>query len=130
MISETKLDEIFPSSQFFLDGYSVPFRLDRNENGGVILLYIRDDLPSKLLSINQNIEGFFVEINLRNKKKWLLSYSYNPTKMKISNHLADLSKNTDLYLTKYDQLLFLGDFNAGVEDSSVKIFVLVIILQV
>ena len=72
--------------------------------------------------MNKNIEGFFVEINLRNKKKWLLSCSYNPTKMQISNHLAELSKNTDLYLTKYDQLLFLGDFNAGVEDSSVKNF--------
>ena len=80
MISETKLDESFPPSQFFLDGYMVPFRLDRNGNGGGILLYIRDDLPSKLLSINKNIEGFFVEINLRNKKKWLLSCSYNPTK--------------------------------------------------
>ena len=122
MISETKLDERFPPSQFFLDGYSVPFRFDRNGNGGGILLYIRDDLPSKLLSMNKNIEGFFVKINSRNKKKWLLSSSYNPTKMQISNHPAELSNNTDLYLTKYDQLLFLGDFNAGVEDSSVKIF--------
>ena len=122
MISETKLDESFPLSQFFLDGYSVPFRFDRNRNDGGILLHIRDDLPSKLLSINKNIEGFFVDINLRNKKKWLLSCSYNPTKMQISNHLAELSKNTDLYLTKYDQLLFLGDFDAGVEDSSVKKF--------
>ena len=59
----------------------------------------------------KNIGVFFLEINLRNKKKWLLSCSYNPTKMQISNHLAELSKNTDLYLTKYDQLLFLGDFN-------------------
>ena len=42
--------------------------------------------------------------------------------MQISNHLVELSKNTDLYLTKYDQLLFLVDFNAGVEDSSVKSF--------
>ena len=79
-----------------------------------------DDLPSKLLSMNKNIEGFFVEINLRNKKKCLLCCSYDPTKMQISNHLAELSKNTDLYLTKYDQLLLLGDFNAGVEDSSVN----------
>ena len=105
MISETKLDESFPPSQFFLDGYSVLFRFDRNGNGGGILLYIRDNLPSKLLSLNKNIEGFFVEINVRNKKKWLLSCSYNPTKMQISNHLAELSKSTDLYLTKYDQLL-------------------------
>ena len=40
--------------------------------------------------------------------------------MQMSNYLTELSKSTDLYLTKYDQLLFLGDFNAGVEDSSVK----------
>ena len=33
-----------------------------------------------------------------------------------------MSKNIDLYLTKYDQLLFLGDFNVGVENSSVKNF--------
>ena len=59
MISETKLDESFPPSQFFLDGYSVPFRFDRNGNGGGVLLYIRDDIPSKLLSRNKNIEGFF-----------------------------------------------------------------------
>ena len=37
--------------------------------------------------------------------------------MQISNRLAELSKNTNLYLIKYDQLLFLGNFNAGVEDS-------------
>ena len=122
MISETKLDESFPPGQFLLDGYCTPFRYDRDRHGGGILLYVRDDIPSKLLSLNENIEGFFVEINLRNKKKWLLSGSYNPKKAQITSHLAELSKNTDLYLTKYDQLLFLGDFNAGVEDSSVKEF--------
>ena len=122
MISETKLDESFPVGQFLMDGYSVPYRLDRDRNGGGILLYIREDIPSKLLSINRNIEGFFVEINLRNKKKWLLSCSYNPKRAQMSNHLAEISKITDLYLTKYDQLFFLGDFNAGLEDISVKNF--------
>ena len=61
--------------------------------------------------MNNNIEGFFIKINLRNKKKWLLSCSYNPKKALISNHLVKLSKDIDLYLTKYDQLLFLGNFN-------------------
>ena len=68
------------------------------------------------------MEGFLVEVNLCKKKKRLLSCPYNPRKTQISNHLAELSKSTDLYLSKYDQLLFLGDFNAGVEDSSVKNF--------
>ena len=31
-------------------------------------------------------------------------------------------KNIDLYLAKYDQLLFLGHFNGGVEDTLVKKF--------
>ena len=32
--SETKLDSSFPSRQFIIKGYSTPFRLDRNQNGG------------------------------------------------------------------------------------------------
>ena len=47
---------------------------------------------------------FFVETNLQNKKKWLLSCSYNFTKMQISNHFAELSKSKDLYHTKYEFL--------------------------
>ena len=40
MISETKLDESFPTSQFMINGFSAPFRLDRNDKGGGIILYI------------------------------------------------------------------------------------------
>ena len=122
MISETKLDEGFPVGQFLIDGCSVPFRFGRNGNGGGIWLYIRKDIPSELLSIYQDIEGFSVKINLHGNKKWLLSCSYNPKKVQIPNHLAELSKSTDLYLTEYDQLLFLGEFYAGVEDSAIKNF--------
>ena len=100
MISETKLDESFSHSQFLLDGSSFLFQFDRN--GNVKIEKIWEDIPSKLLRMNKNIENFFVQINLPNKKKWLLSCSYNPTKMQTSNHLAELSKSTDLYLTKYD----------------------------
>ena len=123
MISETKLDESFPTSQFFMKVFSSPHRLDRNCNGGGILLYIREDIPSKLLSIERNLtEAFFVEINLHNKKKWLISCSYNPKRASIANHLSTLSKCTDIYTSKYDNLIFLGDFNAGVEDTDIKGF--------
>ena len=33
-----------------------------------------------------------------------------------------LSKCTDLYTSKYEHLLFLGDFNAGIENASGKKF--------
>ena len=73
MISETKLDETFPAAQFSLQGFCDPYRFDRNRDGGGIMLYIREDTPSRLTDkkLRNNIEYLFVEINLR-KKKWLL----------------------------------------------------------
>ena len=80
MISETKVDPSFPSSQFPIESVSSPFRLDRNSSGGGIMLFVREEIPSKLLSEykpNSSVENIFIDINLRSKK-WLLSCSYNP----------------------------------------------------
>ena len=49
VITETKLDETFPISQFMIDGYSIPYRLDRNRDGSRILVFVREDIPSKKL---------------------------------------------------------------------------------
>ena len=38
MISETQLDDSFPIGNFVIDGYSTPYKLDRNSNGGGISL--------------------------------------------------------------------------------------------
>ena len=100
MIMETKLDESFPIGQFFINGFSSPFGLDRDKNGGAILLYIREDISSKLLAIENTTEAFFASINLQ-KKKWLISSSYNPNKALITNHMAVLSKAIDIFTTNY-----------------------------
>ena len=78
MISETKIDDSFPLTQFLIEGFTTPYRLDRNGSGGGILVYIREDIPSKLIPTDfSNREGFFLELNFR-KKKWVLCCSYNP----------------------------------------------------
>ena len=38
VITETKLDSTFHTSQFLIEGYSKPYRFDRNRNGGDILI--------------------------------------------------------------------------------------------
>ena len=66
MISETKVDDSFPDGQFFLDGFGTPFRLDRNRNGGGIMLFIRNDIPAKVVSTDgRAFESFYVELNFR-----------------------------------------------------------------
>ena len=73
LTAENKLDNSFPSAQFHIPGYCGPYRLDRNSHGGGILLYIEEDIPSKLLvtGFEEGVEEIFVEINLR-KRNWLL----------------------------------------------------------
>ena len=85
MVSETKIDMPFPTCQFVIQGVAAPFRLDRTNTGGRILIYVRDDIPSKLLNISyesSDTECLAMEINLR-KTKWPLIYSYNPHKNNI-----------------------------------------------
>ena len=70
MISKTEIDDTFSDSQFLINGFSVPYRLDRTAKGGGILLYIREDIPSKRIkkvTFDKSFEGFFIEINLRSK---------------------------------------------------------------
>ena len=70
MISETKLDYFFPQTQFRIEECAYLFRYDRNSHGGGILLFIRQNIPVKLISITplKDFEGFFVELNFRKKK--------------------------------------------------------------
>ena len=73
LISETKIDSTFPSSQFKMPGYTTPYRLDRSECAGGLLLYVREDIPSKLLKPNfhSDIECIVIEFSIY-KRKWLL----------------------------------------------------------
>ena len=58
-ISKTKLDANFPTSQFLINGYTSRYRLDKNDKWGLTLVYVREDIPSKLITANlPNIEGF------------------------------------------------------------------------
>ena len=47
------------------------YRLERNCNGGGVIIYIREDISSKILEKNkspQEDEGMFVELNFRKGK--------------------------------------------------------------
>ena len=121
MISETKVVDSFRHGQFFLDGFGTPFRLDRNRNGGGVMLVIRNDISVEVVSAEDRpIESFYVELNFQNKK-WLLNCSYSPKHSSIESHLDSLSKSIDSLSSKYN-IILLGDFNSSMEDSPMKTF--------
>ena len=49
---------------FHIDGFFIPYKLERNRIRGGIIVYVRKDIPSKLLSkhsFKEEIEGLFVD---------------------------------------------------------------------
>ena len=113
VITESKLDITFPMGQFVINGYRL-YRKDRDQFGGGILIYIREDIPSKLLDgykFPDDIEGLFLEINLKNTK-WRLFGSYHPPSQDDKFYFDKVSRAIDIYSNLFDKFVLLGDFNA------------------
>ena len=108
---------------FSLQGFCDPYQFARNRNGCGIMLYIKDDIPSRVIEkkLRNNNEYFFLEINLR-KKKWLFCCSYNPHKNSISTHIDFLRRELDLHSSNYQNCILLGDFNSEMADPNLKDF--------
>ena len=86
----------------------MPHRLDRNRNGGGVIIYVRDDIPSKVLRKHffpNDIEGIFVEMNFR-KSKWLLYGTYQ-------YYFDNIDKTRDVYC-QYEKIMLVGDFSAQI----------------
>ena len=65
------MDESFPLGQFSKNNFSSPFRLYGDTTGGSVLLYIKEYIPSKHLSVENATEAVLEQINLL-KEKWLI----------------------------------------------------------
>ena len=93
VVSETKINDSFPKDQFKMDGFT-HIRNDRDDEGGGFIVYIRSDIPFKIIKNlkPQNIEGIFIELNFRNKKL-LLFTGYNPNKPNAPLFLNQVGKH-------------------------------------
>ena len=65
IVLETKLDSSFPDAQFKITGFTGPYRLDRDCNGGGVMIYVTERISSRELR-KHNFEG--IELNLRSHK--------------------------------------------------------------
>ena len=125
VISETKLDPSFPPGQFHIDGYMPPIRADRNRHGGGLLIYIKEGVPAKEVSLRnstaKDVEAKAIEINLHNIK-WLLIGIYRPPSQSKDFFLEEMRKNFEKFCTKYENFLMIGDFNLSEDDDSLDQF--------
>ena len=77
----------------------MPYRLHRNRSGGGIIIYVREDIPTKILAKHnfpEDIEGIFLEINFR-KSKWLWCAIYHPVSQNDQCFFDNIDKALDIY---------------------------------
>ena len=73
VLSETKIDDGFPNSQFYINGYKM-LRKDRNRHGGGLLIYVRRELTMCRLRDYEckNIEPLHLVYSKGKQRKRLL----------------------------------------------------------
>ena len=126
VVTETKLDETFTNGCIAINGYCQPLRLDRNREGGGVLIYIREGVPHKKLqkhTLPSDVEALFVEINLRNIK-FLLIGTYHPPSQNDTYYFESINKSLDLYAGTYEKVFLAGDFNAEVTEKCLSEFLI------
>ena len=111
-LSETKLDSTFPSTQFLINGFSIPHRIYRSSKGGGILLYLKD--KTIVLALNRyspppHIEIIFFKLNPRNRK-WLVCCSHNPHKNLVKEYLQVLTEDIQFYSRDYKNIPLMEDY--------------------
>ena len=96
-----------------MDGFSLSYRLDRNLNGGSVMIFVKEDIPSKVLTkrnFPSDVEGLFVQLSFR-KPEWLLFRTYHPPAQNDQYIFNCIDKTLDVY-GNYDNILLAGDLNA------------------
>ena len=91
-------------------------------NGGGLLLYVNSNIPAKRIESNlilHDVEKIDIEINLW-KGKWFICGTYNPQDSNIDHHLGQLGKLIDSNISKYENIILLGDFNCTESDSKME----------
>ena len=85
------------------------------------MVFVRDNISSKMIIEKLPAESFLIELNLR-KKRWLVNCFYNPNNGNIESYLNSISKSLDIHLNRYEKLILLRDYNASTEDLFLKNF--------
>ena len=124
-IAETKIDSTYPTQQFSIPGYREPYRLDGpkiRECSGGLLVYIREDIPSKLLTsfkVKSDMQVLPIEINLKNAK-WIIIPIYRPPSKDKCEFNEFIINMLDFYSKTHENFIVLGDFNMEVNEQPMK----------
>lgn len=110
-VSETWFNSSITDSIISVEGYNV-YRNDRSSLGGGVALYVKNNLPCKVIfksEQNEKIESIFVELVI-NTRKILLGCAYRPNCHIPYECIFDTILDISVH---YDDVIIAGDLNSN-----------------
>ena len=110
VLSETKLDKSFPTSQFHLKRYKIRSRKDRNKYGGGLLQYVKKSLLChRLIEYElQSVECICSELIIA-RQKWICFSIYRPPEYSnLSTFFIEIANTLSKALLKYQNIILMG----------------------
>ena len=106
VLSETKIDDKYPDSQFYVKGFKL-YRQDRTNFGGGLIIYARSDLLTKRVKNvkTPGLESITIEARTkRNSPRFILAGLYRPPRItkeiwtfELERLIESISKLSDDY---------------------------------
>ena len=120
VISEAKLDESFPNSQFKLNGFEVRARRDRHKHRGGLIEFVKQDFICKRLKKYEPnwSECICSELTI-SKKKWICFGIYRPPSTgNIKTFFEEMNEVIRKALCKYENLIVMGNLHIDIKSSN------------
>ena len=105
-------------SHCFANGYKM-FHKDWKKFGEGLILFVKENIPCKVLNTFRFSEECEIDFSILNKK-WLLLGIYNPPSQNEALFVEQIKLALNTYSTTYENFLLLGDFNMTTENSKLQ----------
>ena len=85
------------------------------------MFYVNENLLCKSLTteLDNLTDTIFLEVNVQSSK-WQFVGCYKPPSQNEEFFISNLSKTINVYSTKYDNILLMGDLNLTIENKHLE----------
>ena len=118
VLSKTKIEQNFPTAQFYIKGYEVEARRDRDKYGNGLIEFVKNGFISKRPKEyeTKQSESIYSEFTIANRK-WICLNIYRPPNPNNMNTFFDeITACLSKAAVKYENIIIMGDFNIDIKN--------------